>query len=107
MATSSSKVLTSAQLTGAGNTAWINLASIKPRSASARAVLVLPASFVGRIEYSNDASTVIGTGVTINAISTAGTYIEPISTAYAYVRMVWVSGTATSLNFSIEGEMVS
>jgi len=84
-------------LTTAGSTAFVDLSAINPISGSWDYTLVAPASLVARVDYSNDGSTVAASSAPLPANSVDGTVSLPISTAYRFTRLTWVSGTGTSL----------
>lgn len=83
-------------LTTTGSTAWVDMSATNPVSGSWDVALVAPTSVVLRVDYSNDGTTLIGGGLPLPATSVAGIVSIPISTAYRFTRLTWVSGTGTS-----------
>ena len=69
--------------------------------------IVVGVDVVYRVEYSNNASAVYGITLPSTAYTGSTTLIVPVSTAYPYLRLVWVSGTATSVDTTLLGEMIS
>lgn len=97
------------QMTTSGQSIWLNLGTSMPKSASLVLTLVNASALVTKIEYSDDGSTVTATSQNAPSVTDAGTakLVYPVSTQYPYVRINWVSGTATSLNASLESTLIS
>lgn len=100
--------LTITQMTTTGQSIWLHLGTILPKSASLVLTLVNASSFVGRIEYSDNGSTVTAITTNTTAVTDAGTtnLVYPVSVQYPYIRINWISGTATSLNASLESTLI-
>lgn len=97
------------QLTASGTSTWIDLNRINPKNASIILTWVNASSAIAKIEYSDDRSTVASVSENTTSLTNAGTVAltYPISVVYPYIRVNWVSGTATSLDASVESTISS